>query len=275
MSEQASQERRPPPDPNRPNIPGDETERSEHTRRLPASSMPPVQQPQPAASAARRRQQPRRDVQRAAASPPPTQPGAYPLPADPYYVSRRVPQRPAVLPRDSGLYFPWWSLVLMVALVGTAALGVVLIFDRLSEPQTPGNQPPRIQMITSQPTLSQDFAAAPAQGQPGLWPTPIPQAQPSPTVPLPTPVPSPSLPPGEFAIGARVQVIGVGTNGLNVRGSPGYDGLPRFLAYDEDIFVLVDGPQTADGLEWWRIEDANDSSRFGWAARNYLMVASQ
>jgi hypothetical protein len=162
----------------------------------------------------------------------------------------------------------------MVVIVGSLAFGMVFVFAALSEPQTPGDQPPRIQIITSQPTLSQDFGAGASsnQGQGDFWPTPIPQAQPTATVPLPTPVPSPSLPPGNFVIGARVMVVGVGTSGLNVRSAPGLAGTPLFLAVDDEVYALVDGPQTADGLEWWKIEDPNDPSRVGWAARNYLTV---
>jgi hypothetical protein len=169
--------------------------------------------------------------------------------------------------------------VIMVVMVGGVAFGLLYAVAELSQPQTPGNQAPRVEVYTSPPTLSQDFA--PGEGaagapQPGFGsnPTQIPQAFPTSTVPLPTPVPSPSLPPGEFVIGAQVQVVGVGGSGLNVRITPGYTGTPRFLAFDEEVFVLVDGPQDADGLEWWRIEDPNDPSRFGWAARNYLMVVS-
>lgn len=166
----------------------------------------------------------------------------------------------------------------MIAVVGLAAFGLLYAVSGLTEPNTPGNQPPRVQVMTAQPTLSQDFAAGNSAGVPqpnaGTYPTTIPQALPTPTVTLPTPIPSPSLPPGEFVIGAAVQVIGVETSGLNVRDTPGRDGLPRFLAYDDDTFVLVDGPQAADGFEWWRIEDPNDPTRYGWAARNYLMVTS-
>jgi hypothetical protein len=161
----------------------------------------------------------------------------------------------------------------MIAIVGIAAFGLLLAFSTLSESYTPGDQPANVRVITAEPTLSQDFAAG--QGGPDLWPTAIPQAQPSATVPLPTPIPSPSLPPGEFVIGASVQVVGVGGSGLNVRSSPGYEGVPRFLAYDDEVFVLVDGPQRVNELEWWRIEDPADSSRFGWAARNFLMIAAQ
>jgi hypothetical protein len=187
---------------------------------------------------------------------------------------RPTARRPVDRVSDSGLYFPWWSLVLMVGIVGVVAFGMLLAFTSLSEPQGPGNQDPRVLVVTSPPTLSQEFSSSvsPPGANQGLWPTPIPQAHPTPTVALPTPIPSPSLPPGEFVIGTRVQVVGVEGSGLNVRSVPGYSGNPRFLAYDMEVFVLVEGPQSADGLEWWQIEDPDDSGRFGWAARNYLMA---
>jgi hypothetical protein len=154
------------------------------------------------------------------------------------------------------------------------------MFGELSQPNTPGDQPPRIQVVTSQPTLSQDFLAggesvSVTQPPVNANPTSIPQALPTPTIPLPTPIPSPTLPAGEFDIGVRVQVVGVDINGLNIRSEPGYDGTPRFLAAENDEFVVVEGPQDADGLEWWRLEDPDDPQRYGWAARNYLTVVSQ
>jgi hypothetical protein len=185
------------------------------------------------------------------------------------------PRPPSVPVSESGWYLPWWSLVVMVGVVGIVALGLLYAFSQLSQPHTPGNQLPRVQVITSVPTLSQDFAGDMAQPGVNTNPSPIPQALPSATVPLPTPIPSPTLPAGEFAIGMTVEVVGVDINGLNIRSSPGYDGTPRFLAAEGDAFVIVEGPQEADGLEWWRLEDPNDPERYGWAARNYLTVVSQ
>lgn len=264
----------------------DETEHSDHTRRVkPAPGAtahtsnrpaPPRQQasrPQP------RRSQPRSSAARAA--PPPQLSAQTPYdapPIQPAHVQQpryaRRPTLPPTPPSESGLYLPWWSLVVMVMIVGGIAFGMVFVFAELSKPQTPGDQQPRIQIITSQPTLSQDFGAGTDnnQGQADFWPTAIPQALPTATVPLPTPIPSPSLPPGDFVIGARVKVIGVGTSGLNIRSAPGLVGTPLFLAIDDDMFAIVDGPQSADGLEWWKIEDPNDPARVGWAARNYLTV---
>jgi hypothetical protein len=181
-----------------------------------------------------------------------------------------------VPPSESGLYLPWWSLVIMVGVVGVVAFGLLFAFSELSEPRTPGDQLPRVHVVTSQPTLSQDFSGeGGAPSQPQFWPTPIPQAQASATVPLPTPIPSPSLPPGEFDIGVSVEVVGVDVNGLNVRSVPGYTGSRLFLAAEHEVFIIVDGPQGADDLEWWKIQDPNDPNRTGWAARNFLAVVSQ
>ncbi len=163
--------------------------------------------------------------------------------------------------------------MILVGVVAVAAFGTMALISSMGEAAAPGNQTPRVQVVTAMPTLSQDFAAGagsfnapqPTVAQPG-----IPQAQSSATAALPSPVPSASLPPGDFGVGTRVMVVGVGLNGLNVRSAPGYSGTQRFLAYDDDIFVLVDGPQTSDDIEWWQIEDPDDPQRQGWAARNYL-----
>lgn len=213
----------------------------------------------------------------------------YPIPAD--QQRNPAPRRPVASrphyppPRDnwnarSGWYLPWWSLVIMVVIVGAVAFGLMMVVSGLSEPYVPGDQAPVVRVLTAQPTLSQDFAPGGVSGgadQPayGTYPTAIPQAQPSATADLPTPIPSPTLPAGEFTIGTIVRVVGVDTSGLNVRSSPGLVSTARFLAYDDDVFVLVDGPQTTDGLEWWRIEDPDDTNRFGWAVRNYLTIVEE
>jgi len=246
--------------------PAGETERASSTRPViqpspdrRAATPPPGRSTRPRPDAAPQRRQ----------GPPPT---AY-VPQE-VYPTRRAPQRRPAAPSESGLYLPWWSLILLVGIVSVLAFGLLLLFSELSQPQTPGNQPPRVQVITSQPTLSENFTGNTGQaGQ--YWPTPIPMALPTATLPLPTPAPSPTLPPGEFAVGVTVSVVGVDLSGLKVRESPGYDGTLRFLAAEGNAFVIVDGPQEVDDLEWWRLEDPNDASRYGWAARNYLMVASQ
>jgi hypothetical protein len=258
----------------------DDTEHAASTRRVaqppPARkpvpperdpSRPPARRPQETGQ--RRASSSRRGYQPGTATPPP--PYSAPV-QQPYPPPRRAPRRQPVPVSESPLYLPWWSLLVMVALVGAAAFALMFVFTQLSEPQVPGNQLPRVQLITEQPTLSQEFAAG--ADQPAYWPTALPQLYPSATVPLPTPIPSPSLPPGRFGIGVAVQVVGVGSSGLNMRSEPGLEGTPRFLAAEEAVFVIVDGPQTVDDLEWWRLEDPNDSSRFGWAARNYLMAVS-
>ncbi len=260
---------------------GDETERVAPTRAV--LQPPPVRQSappagqaprHPQASSARSRQQRRSSLPRGQQPAPPPPYAAQ----QPYPAPRRAPRRRSVPPSESGLYLPWWSLVVMVGVVGTAAFGLLFAFTELSRPQTPSDQPPRVLIVTSPPTLSQDFSASSGQPAPGqqsdYWPTAIPQVHPTATVPLPTPVSSPTLPPGNFSIGVRVQVVGVDASGLNVRSAPDIAAPLRFLAREGDEFVIKEGPQNADGYEWWHVEDPNDAGRFGWAARNYLTVVS-
>jgi hypothetical protein len=162
--------------------------------------------------------------------------------------------------RDSGLYLPWWSLVIMLVFVGCAAIGALLVAGSIGGNVAPGGQTPMIIVITS------TFTVGPPASQ-----TPIPQpATLTPTAPLPTIPPTASLPPGNFAIGETVQVVGVDTSGLNVRSAPGTGSTVKFRANEGDRFVLRDGPQTASNDEWWYIQDPQDQNRAGWASRRYL-----
>lgn len=243
---------------------------------IPPASRPVSRPPQVASSQSPRKARQRHERRQAIAAPPPVN---TPPPGTAWTSRVPSPPRPTSRPpSQSGLYFPWWSLLVLIGVVGVTTIGLVFALSAMMEPNTPGDQPPRVQVVTAQPTLSQDFLVAPAQesgGNPALWPTPIRPAEPTATLPLPTPIPSPTLPPGDFAIGVLVRVVGVGASGLNIRSSPGYAGTPRFLAAEDEIFAVVDGPQSIDGLEWWRVEDPEDPQRFGWAARNYLMVIAQ
>lgn len=275
-----------PPSPDSGDLPGPQRQRSpldtgaaQPTRPLvPLQSLGPRSDPQAAPSGLRdRHARRRRDSRPVRASAPPPVAG----PPPPRQTPPGLPARPTARrdTRSSGLYLPWWSLVILVAVVGAATLALVLTFSALAEPKTPGDQAPRVLVITPQPTLSQGFlgGTAPETDSQGLWPTPIRPAQPTPTIALPTPIPSPSLPPGNITIGVLVKVVGVGATGLNIRSVPGTGeaSTPRFVAQEESVFVVVEGPQTADGLEWWRLEDPDDSQRYGWAARNYLEVVSE
>lgn len=250
----------------------DDTGRIDQTRHLPqAPAGQPVQPSRPPVASSPPAPQPVRPQPRTAAA------VSRPAVPPPYLPQQAVPRSSAVprrSPATSGWYLPWWSLVVLVLAVGAIAFILVIILAEFSAPNTPGNQPAQVRVITSMPTLSQDFfdtssrniaptAAAPINA-PASGQVDIP--------PLPTAAPSPSLPPGDFRIGATVRVVGVGVNGLNVRSDPGTGSTARFLAFDDDEFVVVDGPQNVNNLEWWRIEDPNDDNRYGWAARNYLEV---
>ncbi len=271
-----------PAQPQRGTVSSDETQLTDATRMTsegqPAPPIPPTTRtPARAGAAGRARQRAarrkRRTAQMAAVTPPPApHPVAYPLPVV-APVQRAL--RRTTPPSESGLYLPWWSLVVMVGVVGVLAFGILFAAMAVVQPATLGDQTPQVRVVTAQPTLSQDFGGAEGQAAapPGAaWPTPIPQLQATATMPLPTPAPSPTLPPGNFAVGITVQVVGVEGKGLNVRAAPGLDAQVRFQAPEGETFTVTEGPQQVDGFEWWRLEASNDPNRYGWAARNYLMA---
>jgi hypothetical protein len=83
---------------------------------------------------------------------------------------------------------------------------------------------------------------------------------------------TPTLPPDTIGIGGYVQITGTEGDGLRMRSAAGINAQALFLGYDEEVFVVKDGPQEADGYSWWYLVAPYDATRAGWAASNFLSV---
>ena len=265
---QAQAAPRMPPAPRRP-IAADDEPPTAYTR-------PPLsrrQETQPLAPQPAARKQSRQERQPRTQAQVPVPPGAFPEAAPPRTRTdrrreRQVRQdRAPRLPPDrasSGLYLPWWSLLLLVAFVGCMALGALAFVGSLESNGPPGGGTPMIVVVTSTFTVGPPATLTPIPIQPTL----------TATLPLPTIPPTLTLPPGDFQIGNTVQVVGVGDSGLNIRSAPGTDASVRFRAKEGDSFILKDGPQEASGEQWWMIQDSIDTTRNGWAARRFLTIVT-
>jgi hypothetical protein len=44
------------------------------------------------------------------------------------------------------------------------------------------------------------------------------------------------------------------------------------LGAEEEIFLVIDGPQQADNYIWWYLEGPFDDTRHGWAVSNFLRL---
>jgi hypothetical protein len=104
-------------------------------------------------------------------------------------------------------------------------------------------------------------------GQVQVVPTATPRPTPRPTLPAPTPTPEPSLHIDGLAI-----ITGTEGAALRARARPGTGSdVPIQTRFREGQTVrILEGPQSADDLEWWRVEADGES---GWAAAPYLKPA--
>lgn len=110
-----------------------------------------------------------------------------------------------------------------------------------------------------------------------IWtatPSPTPAASPTPTA-TEAPVtddPSDATPTVStgIAIGGYVKVTGTGDYGLSLREGAGADYARADVAAEDEVFIVVEGPQTIAGSPWWRIRDPENEERFWWAIGNYL-----
>lgn len=166
-------------------------------------------------------------------------------------------------PRDSGLYLPWWSLLILIVFVGAAAFGLVVVVANLSGAALL-EQTPQVVIVTGQlqPTPVQQNAAPP---------TAITSPQPTPAPNLPTAAPSRTPLPGDCLLNDEMIVYGTGGVGLNLRDEPG--GEVAFIAKEGERVLVIDGPQFFNGKEWCQVRSTGQSSAFGWAVMDFLIAA--
>ncbi len=208
--------------------------------------------------------------------PPPPVPPASPSPIYGGYSDRphvRQRRRSARQRRDSGLYLPWWSLLIMLAVVAFFAALLVLGANLLGGQFTPGGETPVVIVITATPTPR---------------PTDTPLPSPSPFRPLATATPitfggnvetpaDAATPPGaspDLRVGVTVEVVEVGLAGLNVRQGAGTSFARLFIAPEGTQFVVIGGPQEADGFTWWQVRGVEDSTRQGWVVQDFLAAVT-
>jgi len=68
----------------------------------------------------------------------------------------------------------------------------------------------------------------------------------------------------QFGIG---DVVAVDTDGIKLRANPGLDGAWLTVLYADEQATVSDGPRSADGYTWYKLQAASDE---GWAAGIYL-----
>jgi len=105
-------------------------------------------------------------------------------------------------------------------------------------------------------------------------PTETPVAQPAtPTIAV-TPTSTQEVPPqgGDIAIGDYVQVSGTGGDGLRLHKSAGVSSEVQYIAIESEVFVVKDGPMSADGYIWWLLQDPYSENATGWGVANYLAI---
>ncbi len=77
-----------------------------------------------------------------------------------------------------------------------------------------------------------------------------------------------------IVIGVNVEVQGTGGAGLRVRQSPGLSQRVMFLANENEVFLVNDGPTEMDGYTWWYLVSPTDATRVGWGVADYLKVVA-
>lgn len=120
------------------------------------------------------------------------------------------------------------------------------------------------------PRFSPEVGFAPAD----LTMIPAPTHTPNVTV-VPTNDPliaTPTLDANTIGINGYVQISGTEGEGLRIRSTAGLNGETVFRGEEAEVFVVRDGPQTADGYIWWYLVAPYDETRAGWAAADFLAV---
>jgi hypothetical protein len=98
--------------------------------------------------------------------------------------------------------------------------------------------------------------------------TTTPQTPPTATAQLPITPSAGATVYTEVAVGATVVVQGTAAAGLNLRAEPG--GQVVAAVKEKAELVVLEGPQQANGLTWWKVRTADGKE--GWVAGQFLVL---
>lgn len=169
-----------------------------------------------------------------------------------------------------GVYLSVWSLLvtflLVIMLAGGIIGAVIALGGRYQASSRPpvlitvaapmsATAPPPADLLNAESVASQPlplFTQVPAQSVQLSGPTMVPTITPTPTPP-------------QIVIGATVFVVS--QQGANVRAAAGTDGQLRFMAHNNQRLTVIGGPQEANGLTWWQVQNPLDHTFNGWIAQ--------
>lgn len=152
---------------------------------------------------------------------------------------------------DLRLYLNRWVIIGMLSVAGILLIITLIVIGWTS------------------PRFSPDVGFAPAD----LTMIPVPTHTPNVTVvPTNDPLITPTLDPISINLNGYVQITGTEGEGLRIRLAPGLNTETVFRGEEAEVFVVQDGPQSADGHTWWYLVTPYDETRAGWAAADFLAV---
>jgi len=158
-------------------------------------------------------------------------------------------------PRPGESELAWYEWLMLFGVIIAAGLFCVLGGRQLLKAR-PGSS-----AVVIAPTATRPLA------------TRTPAASPTPTITA-TPRPTLTPTPGVVGIGAFVQVVDAGPQGLSFRKDPGLQGQRLKYLPEGTVLRVIDGPTTVDGLRWWKMHLRTDANDIGWAAADYLAVTT-
>lgn len=179
---------------------------------------------------------------------------------------------------DSGLYLPWWSLVILVLVAGGCAVGLLLFVLENGAGLLP-DQTPEIVVVTSPPRGGNAPVVADTPG--AIPPSPI-VVDTAVPIAIPSDTPLPGVTDG-CPLNATVEVVGVGGIPLLIRSEPRQGENWIHQAVEGEQFRIIGGPQeSADvnsglPIEWCQLQGVipANSSVTGWASRDFLAIVSE
>ena len=251
---------------------------------------PPIanQSPDQTPPAYTSRTQPAPAQQRNYQQPPRQQRASIQIPdrSQPPQVETHSPQPRRNTKSDSGLYLPWWSLLLLVLSAGGCAVALIFFVFNSGSGLIPGDQTPQVIVVTNalqdagnigfsgnntQSNTNPNFDPGSVPATQVIAPSAVPFAEPTATLPGVT---------TGCPLNATVEVVGTEGLPLTIRNEPRQGDNIQSLASEGERLRITGGPQTStdvngDALEWCELEGITNPTRDGWAARQFLAIVEE